>query len=220
MKVCKVRKYKAGYPNREETLLNPILLKNMPDRWKGLVVSGSLFSSVLLASCTPGTLFTRTGPAVLAGDMYVSLSFTEDEGVEIILDEFKACCIDFEHAYRVKVNAEVPVDVKQDEGEYAYKVLNAELEVDGRNKDGSVFFEFVSQYDFSKWTEDKVLLEDDYMRGQFLEEFFEDGVFKTENGEIVAVFYNTRGSDHNSMEEELRQQVRDFIKMMEEQGVL
>ncbi len=219
MKICKARRYNAGYPTKEETLINPEILKNMPERWKGLLVSGTLFSSVLLASCDPRTLFNRTVPVVLAGDAYVTLTFAEDEGVEIIIDEFLAQGIEFEHAYRVKVNAELPVDVEYEE-EFEYHTLKAELEVDGMSKDGTIYFEFVSHHDFSKWTDDKVLIDDYFTRGEFLKEFFEDGMFETENGEIVAAFYNTQGFDYGSMEEELRQQVRDFIKMMEEQGIL
>lgn len=219
MKFSKIKRYSPGYPTRLQTISNPDLLKKTPDRWKGLLVSGTLFSSALFAGCNPMNLFNRTQQVVLMGEVMVYVELAEDEAVDIIIDEFRAQGYEFDYAYGKNVNAELPMDFRFEE-EYEYDDLMTELEVDGMSKDGSIFFEFVSKHDVTYWTNDSDMRNDVYLRGQFLKEYFKEGMFKTENGEVVAAFYNMKGSDHDSLEEELRQQVRDFIRLMEEQGVL
>lgn len=231
MKVNKVRKYQPGYPKKKDTLNNPNLLKSMPGRWKNLLVSGSVLSSVVLTSCgvsSPQDLLnklipTPTPPRGFFGGMIViqEYYFTDEEAVDIIVEEFANCGIAFDTVNTDKVVAELPVDVKFDmrNDKFDYYTLPSGFYVDGVNKRYNISFEYVSSEDFSKWTTDENM-NSEHIKGKFLDEFLEDGIFETKNGELVMAFYNSSHHDPAWLEEELRQQVREFIQMLHEQGVL
>lgn len=231
MKICKVYKYKPGYPRREDTLNNPNLLKNTPNRWKNLLVSGSVLSSVILSSCgvnSPQDLLNKLIPTPTPqqgffGGMIViqEYYFTDEEAIDVIVDEFANSGIAFDTVNTDKVVAELPVDVKFDvrNDKFKYYTLSTGLNVDGINKDYKISFEYVSKEDFSKWTTDENM-NSEHIKGKFLDEFLEEGIFETKNGELVMAFYNSSHHDPTWLEEELRQQVREFVQMLQEQGVL
>lgn len=230
MKVSKVRNYKPGYPRKEDALSNPNLLKNIPNRWKNLLLTGSVLSFLLLASCDmndPQKLLSKLIPkSTLQGHtsgmiVLKEFDYTDEEAISVILDEFAKHGITFEVDNTCNVHAELPVDVRMDAGNqtFDYYTLLSGLDVDGHNEEYNISFEYVSQDDFSKWTSNELLLSG-FLRKEFLDYFFEDGLFKTENDEFVMAFYNHPHYDPAGLEEDLRNQVREFIHMLESQGII
>ncbi|HHT94148.1 MAG TPA: hypothetical protein GXZ66_11705 [Clostridiaceae bacterium] len=227
MQIHKVKKYNAGYPKREETLKNPNLLKNAPDRWKALLASGTILSSVILASCginSPQDLWnkikpTPTPPLIEGVVISIPYYYIDEEAIDIIVDEFKAYGIMFDSENTKRVVAELPVDVKSigDSMEFEYYTLTSEFIVDGTSEDLSISFEFISKEDFSKWAGQDNMYP--YYSTTFLRGFLEDGKFNTKNDEIVLAFYS-KHTNVDNMEKDLRKQVRDFIQMLEYQGVI
>ena len=231
MKINPVKKYTPGYPTREETLKNPELLKNLPKRWKGLLVSSSIISAMLLAGCkdvnSPKDIVDKLIPKPQPTGLIMGLivmehySLTDEEAIEIILDEFSKSGLDFDVVHTDNVVADVPVNIKIDNesNEYEYSILNSEINVDGINRDLNISFEYISEDDFVNWTKDVRFLYAD-QRGHFLDDFLKDKCLNTKEGELVLALYHKSDYDLGVIEEELREQVRDFIDMLKTQGVI
>src|SRR5690554_1863029 len=124
MEVYNVKKHNPGYPTKDKAFIDPDLLRSTPNRWKGLFALGTVLSISVLSSCqnqSPGqfvrNLFNNTPSSqVLMGDvMVVPTVLSEQEAIDIILDEASKHGIDFDVVDTKQVIAKIPVNIELDE---------------------------------------------------------------------------------------------------------
>lgn len=253
MRVKSVEKYRLPYyPDKKEVLRNPVILKSIPQRWKGNVKVGIALSSLLcfmLSACEGSAnlknhLKGKAAPIFEHGDGRGSFGcdsvappafLSEEEAFEVIREEAELQGINISDKNIALEGVDIPVtnlysfldpDISNT-GNEPLKTKKGDLVLDGYDEEKRIGFEYVSKEDYTEWHKDTGI-------GCSVEEYntleaarlLQNGIEGKTGENIVGVFYDPVPLSGDwiykskKSEEQLREQVRDFINWLKAEGII
>ncbi len=243
MKVTSIKHYsEPGFPTRSILDERPELLRLVPKRWqKNPVVIAALAGIAALASGAQGAtsqdshttvmpgieIKAEDYPAWTLGDVAAPIVILpEEEARRIICDEAKKAGLDFRPDV-LTVTVPTPDFLKKQaesrEGKQEKPGGTFSLVMDGTDKKHKVSYEYVSDADSSKWQ---------HLRPGQVTLDTDPGLVTTPAQDLNAVFGKAKPAGHyrafaacgengvGAIRNDLRAQVRDFIKWLKAQGVI
>lgn len=265
MRVQSMKHYRApNYPDKKVIMENPMLLRSMPERWKGNRYVSAALSTLLLFTVTacgrgepdhnaPMERAAAVAPIFQHGEgrggfgcmSIAPPSFlSEEEAFQVISEEAGKMGIVFERDSKQFNKVEIPETKFYLNGdkEKIDSTKPGNLKLDGYDASKKIGFEFVSREDYEAWSIEQGIRSsvDDYdflSTAQILREGLEGKTLDS----TIGVMYNTmvvpdreeinRIMNNGSWEEaeekvknvakdELRNQIKDFLKWLKAQGVI
>lgn len=215
MKIKPVIHYaRPRYPEKEAVLLHPELLKKLPKRWQTKAAVFALVPAamaVLLTGCDRG----QTAGEVPAP----TVTFSEEEALQIIIDEGTKNGLHFEQPGPVIPDVEVPSGYNwSDSGKIIFDTEKMDYETDGYDEEASVGFEYVSADELYQHIGEHPDASGAYAKA--FGEKLEQSLLADADGKSIGVFYNTNITSKEAAEEDLRSQVREFVQWLQEQSLI
>lgn len=242
MKVKPIAKYKFPvYPDKEEVLKNPKLLKKLPERWKGKSYVAAAFFSLLLmtlAGCSSknedvktveGTYTGQTAPLFIHGEGRGSFGcvsvappafLSEEEAFSVIEEEAKREGIVFTKGGLTLKNIMVPkTDTYYDQDNNSkVKSQKGDITLDGIDESKNVSFEFVSKEDIETWADRNTGRYSSVETFKFLDtaEALVKGMEDNTGSMTVATFYDPHYKFDAQNIQDIINENKDDYKAMEE----
>jgi len=240
MKVTPIKQYSnPSFPTRSILDERPELLRLVPKRWqRNPVVIAALAATAALVSNTCGAttpavsrvapIFRHgSGRGTFAGDTLTPpASLSEGEARQIIVEEAKRAGLTFSPDSRT-------VEVELPKGENRQrKLVKTSIKLDGTDTRRSISYEYISEADVREWNTST-------MWPMGTAQSLRNGLETAKPAGVYAVFYdpndvapvvtNKKGQFDSAgyqkravaaCKQDLRAQVRDFIKWLKAQGVI
>ncbi len=185
MRVQSIKKYKTpNYPDKKMIMKSPMLLRSMPERWKGNRYASAALSTLIvftITACgrgeqeyiTPIEKPTAVAPIFEHGDGRGSFGcmsvappsfLSEEEAFQVISEEAVKMEIAFEKESKELSKVKIPETkfylkgeaqgYKQDGGKID-STKTGNLKLDGYDASKKVGFEFISKEDYEAWSVDQ-----------------------------------------------------------------
>jgi hypothetical protein len=240
MDVKPIKDYRAPrYPDKDEALKNPDLLKTLPQRWRGSAYTAAALSALvlmILTSCSQKrgariAGITRTGqaaPLFVHGDGRGSFGcesvappafLSEEEAFTVIAEEAQREGIILKREAPALKNVSVPLtDLSYNpDKETKTKSQKGELGLDGFDGSKQIAFEFVSKDDLYAWAGNNGFMSS-VETFKFIEaaEVLSDGIKDKTAGMTVATFYDPHYKFDDENVQDIIKGTRDDYKAMEE----
>lgn len=183
MRVQGIKKYRTpNYPDKKMIMKNPMLLRSVPERWKGNRYVSAALSTLLLftvTACgrgeqaynTPMEKIAAVAPIFEHGEGRGSFGcmsvappsfLSEEEAFQVICEEAGKMGIAFEKDGKELSKVELPEtkyylkgDAEQDSKQDGGKIdstKTGELKLDGYDASRKIGFEFISREDYEAWS--------------------------------------------------------------------
>ncbi len=212
MTVAPLKRYRIPhFPTYDFLLEHPILLEKLPDRWcnNKLVMLALGTLSFMMGSCKPDE-------PKWEGGIVVPI-LTENEAQQIIREEASTAGITFITDSLTIPNVRIPISFIRysHPSDSVHLTPETNLTLDGHDTLRQISYEFISETDLSQWRIQSDTLYEIYNinRSKTARELQTE--LRTQRPDLhVGVF-----SEQNGNPQDLRQQVRDFISWLHQQGV-
>jgi hypothetical protein len=241
MEVRKVEWAKPpAYPDREASLRDPSLLMNTPERWKRNAAACAALaatSAMFLAACSKGK--PPQPPVFIHGKGFASFGgiinrggplMPEQLAMDIILDEAGRQGLEFsgESITLDGVVLQIEGQVKNEKKKIILEYEDDnKLTLDGMDSKNKIGFEYVSStdiYNINVIDSDGISIRFGRSNGssvsscpsRAIARMLSEGISATQPDMTVAVFYDPT----TGIEDDLRAQVRDFIRWLKAQGII
>ena len=240
MDVKPIENYKTpAYPNKNEALKNPNLLKTLPERWKGkakacTAVALSSLLLMILTSCSTKDNTESTGsgtgtaaPLFIHGDGRGSFGcvsvappafLSEEEAFTVIAEEAQREGIILKGEAPVLYNVTSPeTNLYYSDKEKNTKAKKGDLTLDGYDEVKQIAFEFVSRDDIQAWAGSSAFMSS-VETFRFLEaaEVLAEGISGKTGPMTVATFYDPHYKfDSEEIQDIINSNTEDF-NIMEE----
>ena len=250
MRIEPVRRYaQPQLPTREIVDANPELLRLLPRRWQAnSAVVAALAACLAMSSCgasaagkSKAATVSRVAPIFEHGagrgaygcvSVNPPLFLSEQDAMEVINEEAKSVGIQFKPRVWCLKNVEVPREpkpaAKEDGNASDTQPELFTVNFDGTDKDKAIAYEYISQADLDNWG---------IARGGLFTTYdtvgtaklLQKNLAKKQTPGTFAVFYapcataketGGRTAAKEADREQLRAQVKDFIKWLKAQGVI
>lgn len=233
----------AAYPDKEAVLGDPDLLRTIPERWKRNAAACAALAATLaiLASCSGAArgrglavpFFDRGGGRYqyelnVMGRFAPPKVITEDSAFWIIQEEAGKQGLRFEKTGKILKEALLPErSMQPDNSLYESPKPQSSLQLDGYDAALDIAYEYVSREDSAQWNSKNTIVTETAAIAQMKEDAREllKGLKGNTGNTIVAVFYDPADEidgkkDFDQIQEDLRQQVRDFIAWLKAQEII
>jgi len=230
------------YPTRDALNEHPEFLYTVPQRWRGnrlvltalrgavcLSLAGQAVAGDPAAAKAPqvAPIFVHGAGRGSFGCEVVNppVFLSEDEARQVIQEEARKAGLEFAPGALTIPSAAIP-RTHLAASSRAMGTVNGPLVLDGFDRRRNVAYEFVSAADLRAWSDGQVLSTVQYYDVIGASETLSKGLAQWNRPAWVGVFYDPAATRVNPIgrpqpgQEELRQQVRDFIRWLKAQGVI
>ena len=240
MNVKPIENYKTpAYPDKNEVLKNPDLLKTLPERWKGkakacTAVALSSLLLMILTSCSTkdntesaGSDTGTVAPLFIHGDGRGSFGcvsvappafLSEEEAFTVIAEEAQREGIILKGEAPTLYNATVPeTNLNYSDKEKNTRTQKGDLTLDGYDEAKQIAFEFVSRDDIQAWAgQSDVMSSIETFRFLEAAEVLAEGISGKTGPITVATFYDPHYKFDSEKIQDIINSNRENYDIMEE----
>ncbi len=226
MKVVPVKNaMNPGYPTKLQSLEDPVLLQNIPMRWKQIAVVMTAVSSLSITSCSPAQeninyIFGKGKSQQLMGRVAIArINLSEKEAIDIIADELSKQGLTADIKSIKDIKADVPTKYEYIDTGMKIGIKNTSITLDGIIEGENIGFEYISNGDMNEWLGKTP---DEYVHDDILNVYKEsiDNNIIEDNDMKTVMLYSEYSNSRQEAEDNLRSQVNDFINWLKEQGII